>query len=175
MTPRARATLVLCAAAAFAACSESTSGGSGVTNVAVQPLTAALCVGDSLTFSAQVLDLQGRVVPGLPVRWSSSAPQVVTVDSASGVAHALAFGTAQITAVAGNLRSATPGQLDVPSELSPEFVPDTVVLAPSDTFTLGTRLRRVSAGPVPNRTPVIVPLDNSVVTLDAAGLVTAKA
>jgi len=108
------------------------------------------------------------------VRWTSSAPQLVSVDSVSGLARALAFGTAQITASVGSVRSATPGQLDVPSDLLPEFVPDTVVLAPGDTFTLGVRLRRVSIGPVPTRTPVIAPLDTAPASITASGLVTAK-
>ena len=63
----------------------------------------------------------------------------------------------------------------MPSDLDPQFVPDTVVLAPGDTFTLGARLRRKSAGPVPNHTPVIAPLDTAPASLTATGLVTAKA
>lgn len=173
MTVRARAAFALAAAAALAGCSGGGDGGGAA--VTVQPQTAALCVGDSLTFSAQVLDASGGVVAGSPVRWSSSAPLTVAVDSVSGVARALALGTAQITAAAGSLRSAKPGRLDVPSDLSPELVPDTVVLAPGDTFTLGARLRRLSAGPVPSRTPLIAPFDTSVASLDATGLVTAKA
>jgi len=173
MTARANAVFALAGAAALA-CNALPGDGGGAA-VTVQPQTAALCVGDSLTFSAQVLDASGHVVAGQPVRWSSSAPATVAVDSVSGVAHALALGTAQITAAAGGLRSAKPGRLDVPSDLSPELVPDTVVLAPGDTFTFGARLRRLSAGPVPGRTPLIAPFDTSVARLDATGLVTAKA
>ena len=173
MTHRARALLAVCAAG-LAACSGSKEGGTGVAVVTVQPLAVALCVGDSTTFTAHVLDASGDTVAGSPIRWTSSAPLQVAVDSVSGVAHALALGTAQITASAGGLRSTTPGRLDVPSDLSPEFVPDTVVLAPGDTFTLGVRLRRLSAGPVPSRTPVISASDDAVASLDAAGLVAAK-
>ena len=173
MTVRATAVLALAGAAALAC--NSLPGDGGGAAVTVQPQTAALCVGDSLTFSAQVLDASGHVVAGQPVRWSSSAPATVAVDSVNGVAHALALGTAQITAAAGGLRSAKPGRLDVPSDLSPELVPDTVVLAPGDTFTLGARLRRLSAGPVPSRTPLITPLDTAPAGIAATGLVTAKA
>jgi hypothetical protein len=175
MAPRAHALLALSAAVAFAACSESPSGGSGVAAVALQPLSAALCLGDSLTYTAQVVDVLGHAIPSYPVRWSSSAPLVVAVDSVSGVAHALTFGTAQISAEAGGIHSGAPGRLDVPADLSPEFTPDTVVLAPGDTFTLGARLRRQSAGPVPTRTPVITPLDTAPASLAATGLVTGKA
>jgi Big-like domain-containing protein len=169
---RARALLAL-SGAALAACSGSKDGGTGVAAVTVDPQAAALCVGDTLTFTARLLDASGNAVPGSPVRWTSSAPQTVAVDSVSGVAHALALGTVQISASVGSLRSANPGRLDVPSDLAPQFVPDTVVLAPGDTFTLGVRLRRASAGPVPNHTPVITPSSDAVASLDATGLVTA--
>ena len=176
MAPRARALFALTAAAAIAACSDTSSTGtaSGVISVALQPLSAALCVGDSLTYTAQAIDIQGHVITNYPFRWSSSAPLVVAVDTASGVAHALATGTALISAAAGRVRSGASGRLDVPADLSPQFVPDTVVLAPGDTFTLGARLRRLSSGPVPTRTPVIAPLDTAPASLTAAGLVTAK-
>ncbi len=174
---RSRTSPILAASAAclLAACSGSKEGGTGVAVVAVDPPLTALCVGDSLTFAAHLLDASGDTVPGAPVRWTSSAPQFVSVDSVSGVAHAVAFGTAQITATAGALRSATPGRLDVPSDLVAETVPDTAVLAPGDTFTLGARLRRLSAGPVPSRTPAIAPLDTAPASITAQGLVTAKA
>ena len=174
MTPRSRAVLALSAAAALAACSGTGDAGAGGAAVTVQPASIALCIGDSTTFTAQVLDAAGHVVAGSPIRWSSSAPTLVAVDSLSGVARARAFGTAQIAATAGRVSSAKPARLDVPSDLTPEFVPDTVVLAPLDTFTLGARMRRLSAGPVPSRTPAIVPLNTAVASLDATGLLTAK-
>ena len=174
MPPRA-STLVAVSAAVLTACSGSKEGGTGVALVTVDPPAAALCIGDSLAFTAHLLDASGDTVPGSAVRWSSSAPSLVSVDSVSGFARALAFGTAQITASVGSLRSATPGRLDVPSDLTAETVPDTVVLAPGDTFTLGARLRRVSSGPTPTRTPVIAALDTAPASITAAGLVTAKA
>jgi hypothetical protein len=141
--------------------------------VTVQPGMAALCVGDSLAFTAQVLDDSGHAVPAPQLVWSSSAPQIVSIDPALGVAHALATGSTRITAAASGVRSAA-AQLDVPADLVPEFVPDSVVLAPGDTLTLGTRLRRVSSGPVPAHVPAIAAFDSAVAGLDTAGLLTAK-
>lgn len=174
MPPRA-ASLLVVSAALLAACSGSKEGGTGVAVVTVDPRSVALCIGDSLTFSAHLLDASGGTVTGSQVRWTSSAPQAVAVDSVSGVARALAFGSAQITASVGTLRSATPGRLDVPSDLLAQLVPDTVVLAPGDTFTLGARFGRVSTGPVPGRVPAIAPLDTAPAGITATGLVTAKA
>lgn len=167
--------LALCAALAAAGCAGKGDGGTGVAgSVVIQPDTVALCVGDSLAFTAKVLDAAGDTIPGAVVRWSSSAPEAVAIDTASGVARALAFGATQITATAGGVRSANPARLDVPQDLVPEFVPDSAVLAPGDTMTLGVRFRRLSSGPVPGRTPGFPPFDSAVARLDATGLLTAK-
>ncbi len=172
------AAIILCAATALAACKGKSDGGTGVAgSILITPKAAALCIGDSLAFIAQVLEAAGNPVPAAKVRWSSSAPNAASIDTASGMARALEFVTgAQITATSGGIQSAQPASLDVPGDLSPEFVPDAAVLAPGDTMTIGVRLRRTaSTGPVPARTPVIAPLDTTVASLAASGLVTAKA
>jgi len=160
----------LLALAAAAACADTLPRGT----VSVQPGSAALCVGDSLAFTAEVRDNAGQVVASPQLLWSSSAPQVVTIDPARGVAHALATGSTSITAAYLGARSPA-ATLDVPADLVPEFVPDSVVLAPGDTMTMGVRLRRVSGGPVPGRTPVVTAFDSAVAGITAAGLLTAKA
>ena len=173
---RARGNLALFAVLALADCSGRADGAPGVVHsITVQPQAAALCVGDSLAFTARALDGAGHDVATAQIAWSSSAPEVVSIDKARGVARALAVGATRITASAGGVLSAAPAGLDVPADLVPEFVPDSAVLAPGDTMTLGVRLRRLSSGPVPNRTPVIAPFDSAVAKLDATGLVTAKA
>jgi hypothetical protein len=172
---RLRVPRPLLLATALAACSRGGDGGPGTLgSIAIEPLSAALCIGDSISFTAQVLDARGQPVAGTPVRWSSSAPEAVSIDTASGVAHALALGATVITAHARGITSDS-GALDVPLDLLPEFVPDTVVLAPGDTMTLGVRLRRQSAGPVPNHIPTFVPFDSAVAGLDSNGFVHAKA
>ena len=170
LRPAARhAALAVAALAGAAGCKDMLPFGT----VTVSPPTAALCVGDSLAFTAQVLDNSGNPVASPRVLWTSSAPQVVTIDAARGVAHALATGSTQITASSGGARSA-PATLDVPADLVPQLVPDSVVLAPGDTMTLGVRLRRTSGGPVPGHTPVVTPSSTRVASIDASGLVTAK-
>jgi hypothetical protein len=140
--------------------------------ISIQPQSAALCVGDSLSYTAVAHDGAGRELPGTPIRWGSSAPKVVSIDTASGLARALALGATQISATAGGAVATAP--LDVPADLVPEFVPDSAVLAPGDTMTLGVRLRRVSSGPVPASVPRIAPLDSGAASLDTTGLITAR-
>lgn len=175
MRRHVRVPLALCAAAGLAACSGHADGGPGIAHsVAIQPQSAALCVGDSQAFTAQVLDVDGNPVAGAPVRWSSSAPEHVSIDTSSGMAHALAFGPTVVTASARGITS-NRGALDVPQDVVPEPVPDTVVLAPTDTMTIGAGWRRLSAGPVPSRIPVLMPFNSAVAALDSTGLLRAKA
>jgi hypothetical protein len=175
MTTRHAGAGSACVAALLAACSGSTPPDSHgvIRSITIAPQSGALCVGDSLTLRAQATDAAGQTVSGVALAWSSSAPEVIAV-AASGVAHALRTGAAAVTASAQGVTSDR-AAIDVPADLVPEFVPDSVILAPGDTMTLGVRLRRISSGPVPAKTPVFTPFDSAVAGLDASGLVRAKA
>jgi len=157
------------------ACSSGGGDGGGpniVRSIAILPAAAALCVGDSATMSATATDANGQTVSGVVFSWISSAPEVIAVG-ASGVARALRTGSASVTASAQGVTS-NRAAIDVPADLVPEFVPDSAVLAPGDTMTLGVRLRRISSGPVPPQSPVFAAFDSAVASLDASGLVHAK-
>ncbi len=70
-----------------------------IVSVTVTPSTATLTtVGATQTFTAVARDAGGAVVPVTQFAWSSSTPDVAAVHPASGVATALAAGTAVITA-----------------------------------------------------------------------------
>ncbi len=167
--------LAVAAAIAAAGCSAKGESSTAVAgSVIVEPSEAGLCIGDSVAFHAAVLDAAGDTIRDARVRWSSSAPEAVSIDSVSGVARADTFGAAVIAATSGGVRSASPAHLDVPQDLVAEFVPDTVVLAPGDTFTLGARLRSLSGLLAPTRRPEIAPFDSAIARLDTTGLVTAK-
>jgi hypothetical protein len=177
MTTRHARAGVACIVLLLAACSggsRSDGPAGGVHTIAIEPQSAALCVGDSVTLTAQATDADGHPVSGVALSWASSAPEVIAVGPSSAVAHALATGSAAVTASAQGVTS-NRAAIDVPADLVPEFVPDSVVLAPGDTMTLGVRLRRVSGGPAPSHTPVFTPFDSTVASLDASGLVHAKA
>jgi uncharacterized protein YjdB len=68
-----------------------------VASVAVNPDSANISVGSTVTLSATVRDANGGTLSGRTVTWSSSAATIATVSS-SGVVTAVANGTATITA-----------------------------------------------------------------------------
>lgn len=68
-----------------------------VASVRVQPSNGALFVGQSLQLTAVTEDSAGKALTGRLVTWASSDPTVVTVSS-TGIVHALASGSATITA-----------------------------------------------------------------------------
>jgi len=84
------------------------------TTLQVTPSNLILSAGDNQTLTSRVLDALGQVIPGKVVSYASSATGVATVSSA-GVVHAVANGSAVITATSGDL-SATVGVFvgDVP-------------------------------------------------------------
>lgn len=72
----------------------------GVDHVVVTPPAADGAVGQSVQFSAAVLDAAGAELPGEVVQWSTTNPSVVTV-APSGTATAGHPGIAWVIAVAG--------------------------------------------------------------------------
>lgn len=68
-----------------------------VVNIVVSAPRQVLAPGDSVQFTAQALDAQGRVLPTAAIIWSSSNPAAATIDS-RGVATAIGVGTTSITA-----------------------------------------------------------------------------
>ena len=68
-----------------------------VGNVSVSPPAASLLEGETLQFSAVVVDDRGASLRGAEVEWSSEDPQVITI-SGSGVAVAVQQGRATIRA-----------------------------------------------------------------------------
>lgn len=83
-----------------------------VAQVVVEPDTLSLSLGESHTFTASALNLDGAPLSGKQFTWSSSNPEVVTVD-ADGRVTALVSGIAGITATTEGVAS-VPALLIVP-------------------------------------------------------------
>lgn len=74
-------------------------------SIIVTPMVAELVVGQTLEFSAEVKDPSGRTV-NTPVAWSSSRPDLLSIDG--GLAEALAPGSVSIFAAASGAGTIVP-------------------------------------------------------------------
>src|SRR5690242_14725757 len=63
-----------------------------------------ISIGSHRTFTAQVLDANGDPIDGRTITWSSSAPGVLAIDPATGVATAMTNGPAVVHASSGTLQ-----------------------------------------------------------------------
>jgi serine/threonine protein kinase/uncharacterized protein YjdB len=71
-----------------------------VSSIAIAPL-APLREGNEATLEAVVLGVKGDTLQGTELTWSSSNPQVATVDALTGLARGVEPGTTQIVARSG--------------------------------------------------------------------------
>ena len=102
--------LPLVAALALAACGGGTDGGSvtppptpppapiPVASVDVAPAPATVALGATVALTATLRSADGGLLTGRTVRWTTAAPTIATVDSASGTVRGLARGQATVTA-----------------------------------------------------------------------------
>lgn len=73
-----------------------------VTRVTITPEVVPLGLGGMQQLAADARDDRGNVLPGRPIAWASSAPQIATVSS-NGLVTAIALGTANVTATTGGV------------------------------------------------------------------------
>lgn len=69
-----------------------------VASVDVAPAPAAVAVGATVALSATLRAADGALLTGRAVRWTTGAPTIATVDSATGTVRGLARGQATVTA-----------------------------------------------------------------------------
>jgi hypothetical protein len=86
--------------------------------VVTPPVDTLIAVGASSQFSAAGTDANGNPVLGKSFQWSSSAPGVVTVDLATGLATAVASGQATITAIADGIGGSATLIVQLPAQLA---------------------------------------------------------
>ncbi len=102
------------------------SGSSGTYSISVAPTELSIAVNGTQQFSATAVDSSGNAISDLTFTWASSAPSVMSINSSTGLATAVALGTAQITAAASGVTS-PPGAVTVTSIT-------TIAVAPSPAF-----------------------------------------
>jgi hypothetical protein len=146
--------------------------GPSVATVEVTPATADRQVGQTLQLSATVKDVNGNILSGQPVSWSSSASTVASVSS-SGLVTATALGTALITAASGN-KSGVATINVVPEPIASITVaPGNDTLLVGETSQLTATMRDASNNVVTGRQPTWSSSSTGVATVSASGLVTA--
>ncbi len=77
-----------------------------VSSIVIAPVLP-LRAGDEATLGAVALGAKGDTLPGAEITWSSSNPEVATVEALTGVAEGLEPGTTQIVARSGSDSSLT--------------------------------------------------------------------
>ena len=142
------------------------------TSLTVGPATAELdALGATAQLSAEVLDQNGRPMPEAAVTWTSGDPSVATVDG-SGLATAVANGQATITATSGSASgSATVTVAQIAAAVA--VTPASVELSVGDTLRLSAEATDASGHAVAGAEFSWASGDESVATVNDAGLVTA--
>ena len=145
-----------------------------VTTVGVVISLSQMEVGTSQTLTADIRDQSGAVLAGKTVTWNSSSPAVATVDAA-GVLRGVAVGVSTITAtVEGKSGSA------IITVVGPA-VTSVVVTAPSGTIVPGQTVSLIATpkdrngAALAGRAISWQSSDTRVATIDAAGVLTARA
>lgn len=157
-------------AAALPGCHEGTNV--SLANLIVYPILDSLFAGDNAPARNLIyINDRGDTVPPVGVRWTSSQPAVVQVNTSTGALTALGPGVAVLTAQIGSLF----GQalVVVSKSLDLQLLLDTIYLMPGDTFTVPVSVKKKGGGAPPAwfKTPF-----NAVFSIDSAsGRITATA
>ena len=160
---------LLAALAGLEACSEQPPE---PTSVTVTPEAATLnAVGNTASFTAVVLDQYGQTMSGVTVAWSSSVPGVATVGG-TGVATAVANGSATVTATAGGASGSAAVTVEqIPAAVAIE--PDSLVFAAlGDSVALAATAADANGHPIPGAEVRWESADESVAAVSQAGVVT---
>ena len=163
-------------AALLAACGGGTTAPTpgAVASVEVTPAADTLiALGQTQQLMAVAKDAGGNVVSGKTFSWSSSAPGVVSVDAASGVATGVANGAATITAsVDGKSGQAAVAVLQQVATVT--VSPDTASLAAvGTTKQFSAAAKDANGNAVTGVALIWLSSNHAVATIDTAGLATA--
>lgn len=145
------------------------------TDIVVTPGADTLfSLGASRAFTAQVLDANGHPLDAAVVTWSSSAPEVLSIDAGTGVATAVANGSTQVTATSGTLHGSA-NAFVVQIVTSVTVTPSNAALtAVGDTVRFHAVPKDSLGNPVPSAQLLWSVNDNAVAIIDTLGLATAK-
>lgn len=140
--------------------------------VEVAQAAVAIEAGASQTISAVARDAQQNVLPDRPVTWSSSAPNVATVD-AQGKITAITVGSATLTATAEDKSAQVMVTVMQPAVATVELLPTTLTLDIGQSATLAVALKDARGNVLNGRAVTWSTAAPNIATVNATGRVTA--
>ncbi len=141
--------------------------------VSVSLFADTLVVGDTVRLAAEAFDENGHTVRGAVSSWSSSDSAVAAVDT-RGLVTALSPGHAVISAASGPATGNMELVVTAPLPTAIKITPTMVALAAlGDTVRLAAEVRDQRGRVIEGAAALWSSLDEAVVTVDSAGLVTA--
>ena len=146
----------------------------GVATVSMTPSSLSMLVGGTQSFTATAFDVNGAVLTGRSVTWSSTAPPVATI-AANGLVTAISAGTTTITAsIEGRTATATVTVSPVPV-VSVRVTPATVSLVVGASQSMTASAVDADGTALTGRAVTWSSSTPSVATISAQGVVTAVA
>lgn len=141
---------------------------------AISPSNPSFFQGQTVQLSVSLLDPAGTLLPGRPVIWQSSAPDIATVGRGSGLVTGVAAGTATIVAIdsLSGFAANTSVTVVIP-------VATLLVSPPASTLAIGGSQQLIASafdaagGPLTGRPVSWSSSNNAVATVSSLGLVTA--
>jgi hypothetical protein len=141
--------------------------------VTVTPTTQSLMVGGTQQLAATTLDASGAVLQGRAVTWISSSSAVVTVSS-SGLAAAVAAGSATITATSEGKSGSTAFSVRQVPVARVVITPSTLAMGPWETSKLSATAYDSAGNALAGRQVSWVSSAPTLVRIDATGTLTSN-
>lgn len=145
-----------------------------VSLVRVNPASANMRVGGSVTLSVQALDATGGVVPGLAASWKSSHPSIASV-SGSGVVTGVAPGSATLTATVAGLNGVAAVTVQPQPVATVTVSPSKSTLSVGKTLQLSATLRDGGGSTLTGRSIDWSTSSSKIATVSSTGAVTGRA
>lgn len=152
-----------------------TGGGSGVADVRLAVRTVTLSsINDSTRLVAAAYDANNSVVNGVTFSWRSLTPVVASVLDANGLVRAQANGVTKVVVTGGGKSdTATITVQQATSSVLPSVA--NAALEVGDTLILTALLRDARGTPIAGRAVAWTSQDESIATVNAAGMLVARA
>jgi uncharacterized protein YjdB len=145
-----------------------------VGSVDVQPTSASVVAGQTVSLTATVRDTAGRVVTDRVVSWTSSDTRVAVV-STSGVVTGVAAGNATITAASEGKSGSSAVTVVAPAIASVAVQPSSATVQVGETTSLTATVKDVTGAIVTDPTVTWASSNVAVATVSSTGVVTGRA